>query len=185
MLPFESTIAGAPSLREHEETADREAQFAAFVHLHTRFIFRVAYAILRNRHDSEDVVQETFLRLFRSRAWQSMKDERAFLARTTYRLALDRLPKRAFDTLDTELPSLSPGPEQSAIDTNQDHIIHRLIDALPENLRQVLVLSAIEELNSRQIAAILNEPEGTIRTRLMRARQILREKLERTSGGLQ
>lgn len=168
---------------DHQEAAEREAEFAAFVHRHSRFIFRVAYAILRNRHDSEDVAQETFLKLFRSRAWQSMTDERAFLARTTYRLALDRLPRRSFDQLDTELASASPGPEQFAIDSNREHIVHRMIDALPENLRQVLVLSTIEELNSRQIAAMLGESEGTIRTRLMRARQLLREKLERSSGG--
>ena len=55
--------------------------------------------------------------------------------------------------------------------------VHRLIDALPEELRQPLALSTVQELNSREIAAILDIPEGTVRTRLMRARQLLKEKL--------
>lgn len=52
-----------------------------------------------------------------------------------------------------------------------------MIDALPEDLRLPLVLSAFEELNSREIGSILGVPEGTVRTRLQRARQILRQKL--------
>jgi len=52
-----------------------------------------------------------------------------------------------------------------------------MIDALPEELRLPLVLSTAEELNSREIGAILRIPEGTVRTRLQRARQILRRKL--------
>ena len=52
-----------------------------------------------------------------------------------------------------------------------------MIDALPEDLRLPLVLSAFDELNSREIASILSIPEGTVRTRLQRARQLLRQKL--------
>jgi RNA polymerase sigma-70 factor (ECF subfamily) len=52
-----------------------------------------------------------------------------------------------------------------------------MIDGLPEELRLPLVLSASDELNSREIAAILGVPEGTVRTRLQRARQLLRQKL--------
>lgn len=170
-------------MRETTDAAEQEARFTALIHRNSRFVYRVAYALLRNQQDSEDVVQDTFLKLFRSHAWKSMNDERAFLARTTYRLALDRLPKRNFDSLELEIASTSPGPEQSAVSVNLEQIVHRMIDALPEELRQVLVLSAIEELNSRQIAAILEMSEGTVRTRLMRARQLLREKLERSSGG--
>jgi RNA polymerase sigma-70 factor (ECF subfamily) len=52
-----------------------------------------------------------------------------------------------------------------------------MIDALPEELRQLLALSAIDEMNSREIALILGIPEGTVRTRIMRARQMLKQKL--------
>jgi RNA polymerase sigma-70 factor, ECF subfamily len=155
------------------------AEFEALVARQSSFVFRVAYAILRNRHDAEDAVQETFMKLYRSRAWKSIDDERAFLARTAWRIAVDRLPKHkpAVSEPEVELVSREPGPEQQAIDASRHATIHRLIDSLPEELRQPLALSAIEELNSREIALILGLPEGTVRTRLMRARQMLKQKL--------
>ncbi len=138
--------------------------------------------MLRNSHDAEDVAQETFLSLYRSGAWRKMNDERAFLARATWRHAIDRLranPKRKADDSDVllELPSRESDPEQTLLDADQQAAVHRLIDALPEELRQPLALSTVQEMNSREIAAILDIPEGTVRTRLMRARQMLKQKL--------
>jgi RNA polymerase sigma-70 factor (ECF subfamily) len=75
------------------------------------------------------------------------------------------------------MPSLLPSPEQALTSANERAAVHALIDSLAEELRIPLVLSAMEELNSRQIGEILGIPEGTVRTRLQRARQILREKL--------
>lgn len=60
---------------------------------------------------------------------------------------------------------------------NQQAMVHSMIDALPEELRLPLVLSAFDELNSREIGRVLSIPEGTVRTRLQRARQVLRQKL--------
>ncbi len=152
------------------------------VHRQSRFVFQVAYAMLRNSHDAEDVVQETFLSLYRSGAWQKMNDERAFLARATWRQAIDRLranpnPKQEDDNFLLDLPSRENDPEQALLGADQQEAVHRLIDALPEELRQPLALSTVQELNSREIAAILDIPEGTVRTRLMRARQMLKQKL--------
>ena len=59
-----------------------------------------------------------------------------------------------------------------------------MIDALPEELRQPLALSGVEELSSREIAKVMGIPEGTVRTRLARARQILRQKLSALKAGL-
>src|SRR6478609_1197139 len=75
------------------DRADRQERFAALVTRQSRFVFRIAYALLRNTHDAEDAVQETFLKLYRSGAWEEMRDERAFLARTAWRVAVDRRPK--------------------------------------------------------------------------------------------
>jgi len=158
------------------------AEFEALVARQSHFVFRVAYAILRNRHDAEDAVQETFLKLYCNHTWLGINDERAFLARAAWRVAVDRLPKQSpVDTEpDHEPLSVIPSPEQQAIAANQHTAVHRMIDSLPEELRQPLVLSAIDELNSREIAAILGLPEGTVRTRLMRARQMLKQKLAAT-----
>jgi len=161
----------------HEDDA-----FDSLVRRQSRFVFRVAYALLRNTHDAEDVAQETFLSLYRSGAWRTINDERAFLARAAWRQAVDRLrahPKQIENDAEAvfELPSLAASPEEAVLRADAQAAIHRLIDALPEELRQPLALSSAQELNSPEIAAILGIPEGTVRTRLMRARQMLKQKL--------
>lgn len=162
----------------------RETRFAELVHRQSRFLFRVAYAIVRNPHDAEDVVQETFLKLYRTGAWERMQDERAFLARTVWRIAVNRLPKRAASELDPAMPATGVNsPEQLAIAADWNATVHRLIDALPEELRQPLALSAVEDLSSREIAEVMGIAEGTVRTRVMRARQVLKDKLAVLTGG--
>jgi RNA polymerase sigma-70 factor (ECF subfamily) len=174
---------------EHVLTTDEEAEFTAMIQRQSRFVFRVAYAVLLNAHDAEDAVQETFLKLYRNGGWHGVENERAFLARVTWRVAVDRRPARiAPMSLDEdtglsevlEPRSAAPGPEEAAMGANQHAQIHAMIDALPEDLRLPLVLAGVEELNSREIGAVLGIPEGTVRTRLQRARQLLREKLART-----
>lgn len=160
-----------------EEAASRDERFAALVKRQARFVFRVAYSVVRNAHDAEDVVQETFLKLYRGRKWESMVDERAFLARTAWRTAVDRLPKALMDAVDSDIPTRGGNPEQLAIAADWNATVYRLVDALPEELRQPLALSALEEMNSGEIAAVMGIPHGTVRTRLMRAREILKQKL--------
>ena len=163
---------GAPSLASNEE-----AKFESLVRRQSKFVFRVAYAILRNSHDAEDAVQETFLKLYRNGAWTEIENERAFLARAAWRMAVDRLPQVQTEQAKFVLVSNTPSPEQEAIAADWHATVHRFVDALPEELRQPLALSTVDELNSREISEILGVPEGTVRTRLMRARQILRQKL--------
>jgi RNA polymerase sigma-70 factor (ECF subfamily) len=160
------------------------------VERHSRFVFRVAYSLLRNAHDAEDAVQEMFLNLYRKQAWHDVRDERAFLARVTWRTAMDKLRRRrpasesGIDPIDPEgLIASSPDPEQSAIEASSSFAIHALIDSLPEELRQPLALSSIEEMNSREVAVVMNIPEGTVRTRLLRARQMLRQKITAIEEG--
>jgi RNA polymerase sigma-70 factor, ECF subfamily len=152
----------------------REVQFAELVERQSRFVYRVAFAILRNAQDAEDVVQDTFMKLYRLNAWQEMNDERAFLARAAWRLAVDRRRKAPPVTL--EMRSVQ-SPEDAAVASDWNARIHSMIDALPEDFRQPLALSGLEEMNSREIAAVMGIPEGTVRTRLVRARQMLRQKL--------
>ena len=81
------------------------------------------------------------------------------------------------DAMGSDIPASGQNPEQSAIAADWNAIVHRLVDALPEELRQPLALLALEELNSGEIAAVMGIPNGTVRTRLMRAREILKQKL--------
>jgi RNA polymerase sigma-70 factor, ECF subfamily len=173
----------------YDLTIDEDADFTELVQRQWRFVFRVAYAVLLNTYDAEDAAQETFLKLYRNSGWRNLENERAFLARVAWRMAVDRRHRtqqpnaNVLRTSETSARTADPpspdiGPEQTLILTDQNNLIHSLIDALPEDLRVPLVLSANDELNSREIGRVLNIPEGTVRTRLQRARQLLRQKLE-------
>lgn len=182
-----------PALRlgsGHILTRDEEVEFAALVERQARFAFRVAYAVLLNSANAEDAVQETFLKLHRHGGWKHAENERAYVARVAWRVAVDiRRATRpdsasALAGVDSlfDLPSPEPGPEETVLAANQHALVHGLIDALPEDLRLPLVLSSAQELNSREIARVLDIPEGTVRTRLQRARQVIRQKLDRLAS---
>jgi RNA polymerase sigma-70 factor (ECF subfamily) len=173
---------GRPQISVH----DPDAEFTALVHRQTRFVFRVAYAVLLNAYDAEDAVQESFMKLYRNRGWQQADNERAYLARVAWRCAIDLRAMRSTRSTSSEpievaaqIPAAEIGPEQLLLSADQQASLHAMIDALPEELRLPLVLSSFEEMNSRAIASVLEIPEGTVRTRLQRARQTLREKLTR------
>ncbi len=164
-------------------TTDPDAEFTALVLRQSRFVFKVTYAVLLNAHDAEDAVQETFLKLFRNRGWQHAENERAYLARAAWRAAVDLRsrsshPIAAADSaFVVDPPSDRPRPDQALLAANQHASVHAMIDALPDELRVPLVLSAFDEISSREIGKILDIPEGTVRTRLQRARHMLRSKL--------
>jgi RNA polymerase sigma-70 factor, ECF subfamily len=158
-----------------------EAEFTSLVERQWRFAYKVAWAVLRNGADAEDAAQEAFLKIFRARAWRGLRDERAFVARVAWRLAVgapatsrQRQKRSGCDEL-VDAPDVGLSPEETVVAANWEAAVHRLIDSLPEELRQPLALSV--EMNSREIAAAMGIAEGTVRTRLMRARAMLREKL--------
>lgn len=162
---------------------DRDVAFAALVDRHSRFLFRVAMAQLKNPQDAEDAVQETLLKLYRGDAWLQMRDERAFLARAVWHAGLDRLStaatramRHAEDVTTLDLASPANTPEQDALGASDRDRMARLIQSLPELFRQPLVLSAIDGMKSHEVAALLGIPEGTVRTRVMRAKAELRRR---------
>lgn len=164
-----------------ERTEERDDAFAGLVARQGRLMFRVAYSLLRNAHDAEDAVQESLLKLYRGEAWRRMEDEKGFLARTVWRVALDRLPAQGRsmeDVAEMGLVAAGSSPEESAADGDERKLLRRLIDWLPEELRMVLVLSAIEEMSSREVGVVMGIPEGTVRTRLMRAKVELKKRFE-------
>ncbi|HEX4230674.1 MAG TPA: RNA polymerase sigma factor [Bryobacteraceae bacterium] len=165
-------------LAQSNEAPAPDAEFTELVQRQSRFVYKIAYSIVRNVQDAEDVTQESFLKLYRRGAWRNVQDERAFLARVVWRIAVDRIANREQPAAaEVEPASQACTPEQLALSADWKATIHRLIDALPEELRQPLALSSVDELNSSQIGRILGIPEGTVRSRLNRARQILKTKL--------
>jgi RNA polymerase sigma-70 factor (ECF subfamily) len=165
-------------------TEAAHAELEAAVREHAGFVYRVAYSALGNRQDAEEVAQETFFRFWRSRKkWAGIRDRRGWLARTVWRAALNRRGKplevgfeEAAEAVG-ELRARGAGAEELAANRQMVALLDRLIAALPSELRDVLTLSTIEEMSSAEIAEILGIPPGSVRTRLMRAREMLRAKL--------
>jgi RNA polymerase sigma-70 factor (ECF subfamily) len=158
--------------------ASREEAFAGIVQEHARFLYRVAHSVLRHPQDAEDAVQDALLKLYRGESWREMREERAFLARVVWRTAIDRREKRlvGFESEGAELrlPDLRPTPERIVEAGDERALLHELIDELPAEMRETLLLSAMEEMSSREVGEVMGVPEGTVRTRLMRARSELR-----------
>jgi RNA polymerase sigma-70 factor, ECF subfamily len=157
------------------------------VRQHTRLVYRIAYAVLRRHHDAEDATQEAFVRVLRySHKLVRVEDHKTWLARIAWRVAVDRNRQQGRKR---EIPLDDPEkrlPEVASSDARADDALHgahvsdvleRMIAALPEKLRQALILSTIEEMSPREVAAILGINEAAVRSRVFRARQILREKL--------
>ena len=142
--------------------------------------FRVAYGVLRHREDAEDVAQEAFARAFRTFATLRDRERfRAWLVRMTWRLAIDR--RRGDMRRSTrEQAAVDPTPssvEQVASDRQRARHLWEAIDALPDKLRVTIVLAGIEGHDTREIAALLEIPEGTVRSRLFLARKALASRL--------
>lgn len=143
--------------------------------------FRVAYAVLRQRQDAEDVAQDAFLRAHR--AFRTLRDRdrfRAWLVRTTWRLALDHLRRtRRREAREQRVEEPAPcSPESAAIAAERAATLWAAIDRLPDKLRLVVVLASIEGHEIRDVATLLALPEGTVKSRLFAARQQLKESLD-------
>jgi len=155
---------------------------------HSRMVFRIAYSILRNHHDAEDAAQECFLRVWKHKNRLSeVSNVKTWLARIAWTTALDkRRSSRAMVSLSDEqsgtdlaqaIPDLAIAADQQLASAQMQQMLERLIAGLPEDLRNTLELSTIQELNSAEIAEVMKIPEGSVRTRLFRARKQLKEKL--------
>lgn len=165
-------------------------ELEAAVRAHARLVYRVAYLVLRNHHDAEDAVQDTFLRVLRNRkSLSGVRDQRAWLARIAWRVALDRTRRATGVPLDQAagavagLCAAGAGAEEIASTKEMTTLLNQMISSLPRDLREAVTLSTVGEMTSAEIAAVLDIPEGSVRTRLFRARRLLREKLSSVLEG--
>ena len=154
---------------------------------HAALVYRVARAVLRNHHDAEDAAQEVFLRVLRfRRGLEGVENARTYLARIAYRVALDRRSRPRDLSLEdaavSELPSGEAPADDRAAAEQVRALVAEKVAALPADLKHAVRLSTVGELTSPEIAEVLGIPEGTVRTRLMRARRILRIALAAALG---
>lgn len=169
-----------------------DAVIEDLVRQHARLIYRIAYAALWNPQEAEDAAQETFLRVLRFRnRLPFVEDPKSWLARIAWRVAVDRSKqfgrRRELALEDSKKPvaeaisSQTPADEQM-LGSQVGEALERLIAALPRKLREPLLLSAIEEMTPREIAATLGINEAAVRSRIFRARKVLREKLSKQAA---
>jgi RNA polymerase sigma-70 factor (ECF subfamily) len=166
----------APGLVTGQDVLGHE--FEALLVECSTLAFRVAYGVLRHREDAEDVAQEAFAKAYRS--FHRLRDRqrfRAWLVRTTWRTAIDRYhTNRRRADCELPMPADAAGHE-SADALERAGRLWQAIDALPEKLRATIVLSGILGHNVREVAALLDVPEGTVKSRLFLARQQLKDRL--------
>ena len=176
--------------------AGNDAAFAHIMRRHNRLLFRSARSILKSDDDTQDALQEAYLK-----AWRALPTFRAearlstWLVRIVVNEALGRLRHRGAqvvplngalaaeadnETPETQMPA-NPGdqPESSAIRAQVRQQIEARIDTLPDSFRTVFMLRGVQEMSVEEVALALAIPEATVRSRFFRARSLLREGLSR------
>jgi RNA polymerase sigma-70 factor (ECF subfamily) len=173
---------------ERDSQHAEDALLAALVDQYAATLYRVAFSVLRNGADAEDAVQETFVRVLRHRAMLGeVRDQRVWLIRIVWNVVLDR-KRRAktrpetddVDELARVLPAKGMSAEQVAVAAEHHARVLACVEQLPGKEREVLMLSAFEELSSVEIAAVLGITESSVRSRLFRARNLVAGLLNHT-----
>ena len=154
-----------------------EDEFTKFYEAYSKDVFRVAYSYLRRKEDSEDVVQETFLRLFRKPP-KDLGKVKSWLLKVAVNLALDLLRKRKRESV-----ALSSLPAQASEEANRsEDFILDIVSRLPEAYRKPIVLHYYGEESVQEIGRTLRLTPSAAKKRLERGRDWIRKELEGQHG---
>jgi len=157
--------------------------FAGLVRQHQAMVFSIGWHVLRDRAVAEELAQDVFLSLHQHLdTLESPEHVLFWLRKVTSNRALDVLRRRQR----RPMVSLENAPEPVAVSSTGDPILgaalRKLVAALPEKARAIVVLRYQEDLDPTEIAGILDIPVGTVKSQLQRALALLREKMSRTLG---
>jgi RNA polymerase sigma-70 factor (ECF subfamily) len=160
-----------------------EPDLTALVRDYSPLLYRVALSVLRNPAEAEDVVQDAFVRILqRQHSLAAIVDLRPWLVRIAWNLALDRArrtrPHQMDDLFAASLASADLPPDQALAEAGRIQQVLHAMERLPKKERQALLLSAMDELTTAEIGAVLGRSESSIRSLLFRARAHLRKRLE-------
>jgi RNA polymerase sigma-70 factor (ECF subfamily) len=179
-MPIDETAGQFPRIAV---TADDrlERDFERQVRACADLAVRVAFGILRQREDAEEIAQEAFAKAYLHRSELREPDcFRAWIVRTTWRLAIDRWRADRRRQAREQLAAPQPDPitaEQLAMHGERSARLWSALDDLPEKLRLVIILCAIEGHGVDEVARLLEIPEGTVKSRLFMARKGLLQRL--------
>ena len=163
--------------------AAHEFDFATLVRQHQAMVFSIAWHLLRDRAVAEELAQDVFLSLHQHLGeMESPEHVLYWLRRVTSNRALDEARRRQR----RPMVSLESAPEPVAVTPAGDPLLGtaltKLVAALPEKSRAIVVLRYQEDLDPAEIARVLGIPVGTVKSQLQRALALLREKLSRVAG---
>jgi RNA polymerase sigma-70 factor (ECF subfamily) len=174
------------ALSDHAHQHAEEQALSALVSEYGATLYRVAFSVLRNATDAEDAVQEAFLRVLRHRdQLGEIRDHRVWLIRIVWNVVLDR-KRRAKTRPETDdvaemariLPAKGMAADERAAAAQHHAKILAFVEQLPAKEREVLMLSAFEELSSVEIASVLRITESSVRSRIFRARNLMAEMMK-------
>ncbi len=172
----------AEPAQARSETVRRAVDVEALVVTYSSLLFRVAHAVLRNPAEAEDAVQDAFLRVLRHQdRLPEIEDMRVWLVRIVWRLALDRkqriTPGQMDDGFAQSLVARHLPADQALAEVRELQRVLLEMDRLPRAERHVLLLCAVDEMKTAEIAAVLHKSESAVRALLFRARERLRQRL--------
>jgi RNA polymerase sigma-70 factor (ECF subfamily) len=173
-----------------------EAAVRTLIRQNNQRLFRLARSIMRDDSEAEDVVQESYVRGFtRLDEFRGESALGTWLTRIVINEAYGRLRRRrvtaSWESVEAvhgvqaqiiPFPSPQPDPERTMAQHEINKLLERAIDALPEPFRLVLVARLVEEMSIEETAELLDLRPATVKTRLHRARLLLRDDLERQVG---
>jgi RNA polymerase sigma-70 factor, ECF subfamily len=157
------------------------ANFVVMIDDHAAALYRIAYRLVGDGHEAEDIVQETLRSAWKSRGrFQCGRGERAWLAAILRRRVIDRWRRvgRRLTLLGDGAPEVPTFPADPTSNGYSDEMQHALA-GLPAELRESLLLVVVGELTHQETADILGVPLGTVLSRVSRARQRLRTQLRK------
>lgn len=169
------------------QSAGSGIDVAALVETYSALLFRVAHSVLRSRAEAEDVVQDVFVRVIEHRlSLPAIRDMRVWLIRIAWNLAIDRRrrirPEQMDGSFAESLVTRDLPADEALDEARRMKTVLRELERLPKGERHVLLLSALEELGTAEMAEVLKRSESAVRALLFRARARLRERLERGGG---
>lgn len=186
MSAFEGQLTGWITPAPVARSVDKSQTIAQLVAEYSTTLYRVAYSVTRNAAEAEDAVQETFLRVLKHESrLDEILDYRVWLVRIVWNIVLDRKRRAKTRPENEDIADYAralPSGERAAVDTvissqEQGRILAQ-IDKLPRREREALLLSAVQELTTAEIAKMLETTESSIRSRIFRARKELAILLE-------
>ena len=159
--------------------SSRTRHFELTIWPHVRSAYNVARWLTRNTQDAEDVVQESLLKAYKSIDAFRGGDARVWILSIVRNTALNLLQRRRADLpidwnpLQPEPTDQTPNPESRLVNRARRDQLRDALKRLDPEFRDVLVLRELEDLSYKEIAAVLDIPQGTVMSRLSRARQRL------------